>query len=148
MKRTKTTNTKFIDDWNQPEMDYLNTEGTTRVYPGLIEENIKLAKKRRKEMTKQTQHTPLPWKLNTDGTQVQSTDDKLNYYSIAQCLQPVYDTPIKSNASFICKAVNSHYKLIALIQKMSVLIEENCGWNATGIFQEDIKQALKQAEGG
>lgn len=52
---------------------------------------------------------------------------------------------IEANAQLIVKAVNSHEKLVAIIHKMQDLIESNCGWNATGIFPEDVEQALKSA---
>ncbi len=54
---------------------------------------------------------------------------------------------LEANANFIIKAVNNHERLVNLIHKMSDLIESNCGWNETGIFPEDVQEALKQIEG-
>lgn len=51
----------------------------------------------------------------------------------------------KENAAHIVKCVNMHDQLVALIVKMSDLIEANHGWNTTGISQQDVDQALKSA---
>jgi len=82
-------------------------------------------------------HTPLPWTIEYEWSQ--STGD---CYTIDQQRLP---QETEANAAFICRAVNSHYELLAALKSVADSGEFSCFndklWN-------QVNTAIAKAEGG
>lgn len=91
-------------------------------------------------------HTPGPWKVYSDGTKTFILAP-VNGRIVAVDLYDVNtDTPVEeinANAQLIATAP----KMLALLRKMVRLIEDSCGWNATGIFPEEVYGIIGESIG-
>jgi hypothetical protein len=157
----KTTDTEFIDEWNQPAQDaspsWVDKHSVNCFNCGLLvderecivgnnnEGNIcPKCQHPTQEKNNMTKHTPTPWILNNNGGGdifITDNDDKIIVESMDGETRRLYES--EANAQLIIKAVNSHEKIVEALKKVLKMINNRQVYDKDA--QSIIKQALKSA---